>query len=259
MSAPIITPSVVGQSTAALAPVLQVDLARGSVIGTGSWATVFGQRSIKPGQETGKTDNSDADTGRWTSQAVTTLGRMVECEFERKTYTGAYDPGQEELRAIASNDPPILCHYRMFNRYGLADPSEEGFAVVEWAPQGGGQADTAKTQVVLTVQGKPTTITNPFATSTAPTTYQATNDAGGSVVSPAIATGAIVRIYGSGFLSAKTFGAAGVKFGTTNATAFTAVNDNVIVAVVPATSAGSQPIVVTNATGASNTQPFQHA
>lgn len=256
MTAPIITPAAVGQSTAALAPALQVDLGRGSVVGVGSWATVFGQRSIKPAQNTGKTDNSDADTGRWTSEAVVSLGRMIEAEFERKTYVGAFDAGQEELRAIAESDPPILLHYRMFNRYGLADPSEEGFAVVEWSPQGGGQADTAKTQVVLSVQGKPTKITNPFATAVVPTIYAGTTDVGGPLT--AIATGAVVILRGSGFTSAKAFGAAGVKFGATNATAYAAPSDNVIVAVVPATSAGSQPIVVTNATGASTTFPFTH-
>lgn len=253
MSAPVITPASVGQSTPALAPVLQVDLARGSVIGTGSWATVFGQQNIKPNQTTGKTDNSDADTGRWTSQAVTTLGRVIEGTFERKTYTGSYDVGQEELRALAAADPPLLCHYRLYNRYGLADPSEEGFAVVEWAPQGGGQADTAKTAVTLTVQGKPTTITNPFATAVVPTAYS---------VSPAtsVATGALVTIRGSGFTSAVAFGAAGVKFGSTNATAFTAPNDNTIVAVVPATSAGSQPVTVVNSVGASTPAlAFTHA
>jgi hypothetical protein len=253
VSAPVITPASVGQSTPALAPVLQVDLARGSVVGTGSWVTVFGQQSIKPNQTTGKTDNSDADTGRWTSQAVTTLGRVIECVFERKTYTGSYDAGQEELRALAASDPPLLCHYRMFNRYGGPDPSEEGFAVVEWSPNGGGQADTAKTNVTLTVQGKPTTITNPVATSTAPTAYSVTP-------STSVATGALVTIRGSNCLSVVAFGAAGVKFGATNATSFTAPNDNTIIAVVPATGAGSQPVTLTNATGTSTPAlAFTHA
>jgi hypothetical protein len=253
MTAPVITPSVVGQSTPALAPVLQVDLARGSVVGTGSWVTVFGQQNIKPNQTTGKTDNSDADTGRWTSQAVTTLGRVIECTFERKTYGAGFDPGQEELRALAASDPPLLCHYRMFNRYGLGDPSEEGFAVVEWAPTGGGQADTAKTAVTLTVQGKPTSIANPYATAVVPTAYNASP-------TTSVATGALVTIRGSGFLSAKAFGAAGVKFGSTNATAFEAPTDNLIIAVVPATSAGSQPITVVNSVGASTPAlAFTHA
>lgn len=249
MSAPVIVPAVVGLSTAALAPVLQVDLSRGSVIGTGTWVTVFGQQSIKVDQQTGKTDNSDADTGRWTSQAVTTLGRVLECTFERKTYGAGFDPGQEELRAIAQSDPPLLCHYRVFNRNGLADPSEEGFAVVEWSPQGGGQADTNKTAVTLTVQGRPTAISNPVAVASVPTAYQVTKDDGTAATN--VATGAQVVIRGSGFLSAKAFGAAGVKFGTTNATAFAAPTDNIIIAVVPATSAGSQPVTVVNSVGAS--------
>lgn len=247
MSAPVITPSAVGVSTPALAPVLQVDLARGSVIGTGSWVTVFGQRSIKIGQETGKTDNSDADTGRWTSQAVTTLGRMVEVELERKSYSGAFDVGQEELRNIAKNDPPLLVHYRTFDRYGRSDGNEEGFAVVEWTPSGGGQADTSKVQVVLTVQGSPTAISNPYATATAPVLTS---------VSPntAVATGKPVRINGSNLL-----GVTSVKFGagTVAAGDYIILSDILIVANALATS-GSQPVTVVNPSGTSNAIAFTH-
>lgn len=247
MSAPVIVPSVVGTSTPALAPVLQVDLSRGTTIGTGTWVTVFGQRSIKIGQETGKTDNSDADTGRWTSQAVTTLGRTVEVELERKAYAGAFDPGQEELRAIAKNDPPLLCHYRTFDRYGRADGNEEGFAVVEWSPSGGGQADTAKVQAVLTVQGQPTSISNPWATATAPVLTSATPNS-------AVATGKPVVIRGSNLL-----GVTSVKFGagTVGAGDYIIINDTTITANALATS-GSQPVTVVNPTGTSNAIAFTH-
>jgi hypothetical protein len=247
MSAPVITPSVVGTSTPALAPVLQVDLSRGTTIGVGTWVTVFGQRSIKIGQETGKTDNSDADTGRWTSQAVTTLGRTVEVELERKSYAGAFDPGQEELRAIAKNDPPLLVHYRTFDRYGRADGNEEGFAVVEWSPSGGGQADTAKVQAVLTVQGAPTSIANPWATATAPVLTSATPNT-------AVATGKPVVIRGSNLL-----GVTSVKFGAGVVAAgdYIIINDTTITANALATT-GSQPVTVVNPTGTSNSIPFTH-
>ncbi|WP_136057241.1 IPT/TIG domain-containing protein [Microbacterium sp. K24] len=63
------------------------------------------------------------------------------------------------------------------------------------------------------------------------------------------AAGQQVTITGSGFTGLS--GAAAVKFGATNAAAYTVVNSSTIVASLPAGSAGSAPIVVTNGTGAS--------
>ena len=69
------------------------------------------------------------------------------------------------------------------------------------------------------------------------------------------AQGAQVTITGSGFTGVT--GAAGVKFGSTNATTYTVVDPSTIVAVVPAGSAGSANIVVTHPTsGASTALPY---
>lgn len=65
----------------------------------------------------------------------------------------------------------------------------------------------------------------------------------------AAAAGATVTITGTGFTSVT--GASSVKFGATNATSYTVVSDTSITAVMPAGSAGSAAIVVTNAVGAS--------
>jgi hypothetical protein len=204
-------------------------------------------KSIKLGQETGKTDNSDADTGRWTSQAVTSLGRMVEMEFERKVYPAVFDAGQEELRLIAKNDPPLLVHWRAFDRYGRTDNCEEGFGGVEWSPQGGGQQDLQKVQVVITNQGQPTVIANPVAVATAPVITSVTPNS-------AVATGTNVTIKGSNFTSVTS-----VKFGAgvVAAGAYTIVNDQTIIAQALATT-GSQPVTVVNPAGTSNAVAFVH-
>lgn len=76
-------------------------------------------------------------------------------------------------------------------------------------------------------------------------------------VSPASAAAAAhVYIQGEGFTG--TVVTTGVKFGATNATSWVVVNDNLIDAVVPAGGAGSTPIIVTNAAGASAPFPFTH-
>lgn len=63
-----------------------------------------------------------------------------------------------------------------------------------------------------------------------------------------------VTILGSGFTGVT--GAAGVKFGATNATSYVVVGDSTIVAVMPAGSAGAANIVVTSAAGASTAFPY---
>lgn len=73
------------------------------------------------------------------------------------------------------------------------------------------------------------------------------------------ATGIPVQINGSGFTGVT--GASGVQFGTTNVGAgnYVVVSDSVIIAIVPAATAGSQPVKVTNGTGPSNTLAFTHS
>lgn len=72
-----------------------------------------------------------------------------------------------------------------------------------------------------------------------------------SALPSAAAATALVSIVGSGFTGATT-----VKFGTANATAFTVHNDALIVASMPAGSAGAANVTVTNATGTSTALPY---
>lgn len=71
------------------------------------------------------------------------------------------------------------------------------------------------------------------------------------------ATGSQVLIKGAGFTG--TTGAAGVKFGGTNATTYTVVDDTQIVATVPSGAAGAANIVVTSPNGASNAFAYTRA
>jgi hypothetical protein len=70
-----------------------------------------------------------------------------------------------------------------------------------------------------------------------------------SVAPAAAVAGSQITITGIGFTGAS--GAAAVKIGAANASAYTVVSDSTIVATMPAGTAGSAPIVVTNSTGAS--------
>jgi hypothetical protein len=66
-----------------------------------------------------------------------------------------------------------------------------------------------------------------------------------------VTAGGQVVISGSGFT-----GASNVKFGAVNASSFIVVSDTTIVAIMPAGSAGSAAITVTNAQGTSNAFPY---
>lgn len=75
-----------------------------------------------------------------------------------------------------------------------------------------------------------------------------------SVLPSGASVGQSVQIKGSRFTG--TVSTTGVKFGGVNATSFTVIDDQTIVAVVPAGSAGSAPVIVTNASGASAAFPY---
>ena len=99
--------------------------------------------------------------------------------------------------------------------------------------------------VTLTGQGKRTIITHPDTVAVVPTVYSFTPAGGG------IAGGTMVTVLGNNFTG--TVATTGVKFGATNATAWVVLDDDHIVAVAPAHTAGGVSIVVTNATGPSIT------
>lgn len=109
-------------------------------------------------------------------------------------------------------------------------------------PSVGGAGDAyATSTIALGLSGKPLMVP---AAGVAPviTTADATGPAAG---------GTGVAIFGAGFLSATN-----VKFGTISASSFRILSDTLIVAIPVAHAAGSQPVTVINATGASNAQAF---
>jgi len=83
-----------------------------------------------------------------------------------------------------------------------------------------------------------------------PTVTSVTNDATG-LPSGSTSGGDSVHITGTGFTGVS--GATGVKFGATNATSYSVVDDQTITAVTPAKTAGTYDVKVTNGTGTSTT------
>lgn len=216
---------------------LDVDLAATE---TPDWAQVRATQNFVPGINSTVQDSSDYDAEGWGSDAVTLRKAQPTATLLRKENptTGAYDPGQEKLRQCSEDLE--LAHIRWYERKA-GGQAWEGYALVQWAPQGGGVEGLQAVNVTLLVQGKPEKIASPTAATSVP------------VLTTALPSGAAqgdqVTIKGAGFTG--TTGAAGVKFGATNATDYVVVDNATIVAVVPAGSAGPANIVVTNGVGAS--------
>lgn len=130
-----------------------------------------------------------------------------------------------------------------------ADYAFQGIFSVDVARQTTGNAEIGGWTVTLTSRGPIKVIANPYAENPVK---------GAPAISSALPAAAVagsqLTIKGSGFTG--TTGATGVKVGAVNATSYVVAGDNVIVAVVPAGSAGSAPITVTRGSEASDPFPY---
>lgn len=242
MPVPVTTPTYTGQSQLPSRWVLQVDTA--SSAASPAWVTVFGMQSFTPAFNPNLVDNSDFDTGIWSSQTVTSLAWQLTGTVEHKKYNGAEDVAQAFIRAAATpvTGSVTLVHVRWFDRYGGTE-SFDGWGIPSWVNQGGSSKDTEKIQITISGQGAPTAPANPYATAVAPTV--------GSALPSGVAVGGLVSITGTNFT-----GATDVRFGATTVgalgTGYIINSDTSITAKMPAGSAGSAPVTVINVTGTSN-------
>jgi len=170
-----------------------------------------------------------------------TLGFTVQAH---RLSDGSYLPEVEKLRELAGPDAvgsAATGHFRWYDKpaEGDANPDDafEGRATVQMNRQNTGNDQIAGWSVTLTGQGRRAQIPNPIS-SAAPVITSALPSGAGA--------GDIVTIKGSRFDGVA--GAAGVKFGSTNAAAYTVVDATTIVATLPAGSAGAANIVVTHPT-----------
>jgi hypothetical protein len=209
---------------------------------SGNWAQLRGMSNFVPGKNDTVADTTDYDTDGWGSDAVMQQKHANTCTVRRNKYAGSFDPAQEALRAAA--DSLVMVRTRWYERTSGGE-AYEGYALIQWAPQGGDAPGISEVNVTFLGQGPREAITTPYAATSVPVINGIAPETGGT------AGGTLVTITGSGF--AAVTGAASVKFGATNATSYVVVSDTKIVAVAPAGSAGEVDIVVTNGTGPSTT------
>lgn len=223
--------------TTALARRFKVDVSADN----SAWVALKGINDLNPQISPTLQPADDYDTDGWSQQEKTMQGWSLVAKCLRKTVSGVFDPGQELVRAqqLGFGDDARI-YTRWYDRNGEPE-AYKGLALVGWAPSKTGVADLDEVTITLTGDGALTSITNPFEAAAIPIILSATPSA--------VAEGGIVEITGTGF--AAVTGAASVKFGATNATSYIVVSDNVIVAVMPAGSAGAANITVVNGEGTS--------
>jgi hypothetical protein len=226
------------------------------------WTPVGGMSDCKPVFENTFKDDSDYDSGGAQSEAATAYKWGAEIKVQRKVTVAdatVYDPGQEAIRAKASqlgvaNVAEIRYYEMNVDQSGaIIGPKTEayqGYVSCSWTEEGGAMDELDTVSVTLSGRGIRNTIAHPEATQSLPTTTLASPNGG------AAAGGTLVTIYGTGFFKAgvsDVTGATGVKFDSTNATSYTVLSDNVIVAIAPAHAAGTIFVKATNSAGASVT------
>ena len=208
-----------------------------------SWVPFSGMTDFAPNesptyQSTANYDNAGFDSFEKT---MTAWQLVIKADRPVNTTTGLFDPGQELVRAAQFQfDTAARTYVRWYDRNG-APEAKSGYALVEWNQSKTGVADIEEVTATFKGDGALSVITNPWNATAVPVITSAT---------PSGATaGSLLRIQGTNFVG--TVATTGVKIGGVSATTWDVVSNSYIEAVMPAGTAGSAPIIVTNAVGAS--------
>lgn len=226
-----------------LARRIRIDLSATTTTGSdGTWTQLKGLTDANFQITPTKQDATSYDTNGGTDVDVTLNAFTGSVKVNRQSTSGVQDPGQLMLTGCVNKFAPNNYLYvRWYDKDGKSEPSFYGLAIVEQSSSKTGVADLDEDTFTFTGKGLAIAIANPYASPAVPAVLSAL---------PAAQTAAkILSITGSGFSGVT--GAASVTIGGTNATSYVVQSDSLVTAVVPAGSAGSAAIIVTNAAGAS--------
>ena len=211
-----------------------------------TWLNVAGVTDFSPNENPTIVAADDYDTNGFASYEKTMTGAKAVVKANRKTTAGVFDPGQELVRTTRYQfGDAARLYIRWYDRTGVNE-AYSGRALVDWQQSKTGIADLEEVTMTFTIDGVLAAITTPYTATVVPVLASATPSG--------VAVGGQVQITGNGFTG--TVVTSGVKFNAINATSWIVVSDSLIIAVMPTGTAGSAPIIVTNAAGASNALPY---
>jgi hypothetical protein len=223
--------------TVALARRFKVDVSTDNA----TWVPLKGINDLNPAISNTTVSADDFDTSGFNAIEKTAIGWVLTIKALRKTISGVFDAGQELVRAAQLQfGDSARVYVRWYDRNGAAE-AFSGKAVVGYSASQTGVDALDEVTITLTGDGVLSSIANPYSATAVPVVSQVTPIGAG--------VGAAIAIYGSGFTGVT--GATHVTVGGVNATSYTVQSDGLITAVMPAGSAGSAPVIVTNTFGAS--------
>lgn len=225
--------------TTALARKFRVDLTSDLTL-AGGWLQLNGINDLKPDVSPTMQDSSAYDTDGWESQEITgNAWSLAVGFFRRQDGAGVYDPAQELARAcVGQFGNAARVGVRWYDKFGGPE-AQQGVGIVKWEKGQTGVKDLESVNLTLTGDGALLFIANPGTAASKPILITA--------LPSGAAAGELVEIHGSNFT-----GTTAVKFGATNAADYVVSSDSLIVASMPAGSAGAANITVTNAAGTSD-------
>jgi hypothetical protein len=206
-----------------------------------TWLNVAGITDFSPNENPTIVAADDYDSNGFANWEKTMTGAKTVLKANRKTNAGVFDPGQELVRTTRFQfGDQARMYIRWYDRNGVAE-AYSGRGIVDWQQSKTGVADLEEVTMTFTIDGVLAAITTPYTAAVVPVVSAATPSG--------VAVGGQVSITGNSFTG--TVVTSGVKFGGVNATSWVVVSDSLIVAIMPTGTAGSAPIIVTNAAGAS--------
>lgn len=214
-----------------------------------TWLNLKARVDNAPQITPNKVDSTDVDTNGFTSAEITLQSGVLTVKYNALINAGVPNPSHELVRlCIAKFGSAARLYVRWYDTDGGLD-AWSAWSIVEQQRASTGVPDLMAMTATFTLDGTISAITNPYAASLAPVVV--------SALPSGAAAGALVTITGQGFTGVVP--ATGVKFGAVTATVTTVHGDSVIVAIMPAGSAGSAPVTVTNPVGVSNSLPYTRA
>jgi hypothetical protein len=209
-----------------------------------TWVRLKGLNDFNNAENPTNQSADTYDTNGYNAFEKTMTGWKLTVKFFRPTTANVpSDPGQALVEATRFQfGTSARIYVRWYDRNGYTNGNYSGYALIDWQQSKTGAADIEEVTVNFNGDGVLTPIANPYAAAAVPVIVSA---------SPASQnTGKILTILGSNFTG--TIATTGVTIGGTNATSWVVQSDTMITAVLPSGSAGSAPIIVTNAAGASS-------
>lgn len=208
-----------------------------------TWVKLGGIQDFAPNENPTNQAADTYDTNGANGFEKTMYGWKLAVKFFRPTTASVpSDPGQAILEATRFQfGTAARAYVRWYDRNGYTSGNFSGLALIDWNQSKTGVADVEEVTVNFNGDGALTAISNPYAATAVPVIVSATPTAQ--------SVGKILTINGSNFTG--TIATTGVTIGGVNASSWIVQSDSVLTAVVPAGSAGSAPIIVTNAVGAS--------